>query len=229
VQVTAAKMALNQRLTDRPVTHAVLTTTRDWVSEGTLREGWAQFARRVRREVNDQARYAWFREWTEGRNDGIRRTHYHSTWALDDDDQARAVARISNEVWERVAGAWSPDAHGWQRVWDSGGLARYVAGLVGHHLKANQAPPPGWSGRRYGTSRGFYAIDSHELDAQAREAVRDSRIAHRLERAMVDELQHIPGQLPSDIWDELLSERLEAARARPKPRVVRLPQGWSWS
>src|SRR6187549_3399192 len=33
VQITAAKMGINQGLTDRPVTHAVLSTTRDWVSQ----------------------------------------------------------------------------------------------------------------------------------------------------------------------------------------------------
>lgn len=227
VQVTAAKMALNQSLSDRPVTHAVLTTTRDWVDEARLREGWAQFARRVRREVCSEARYAWFREWTEGRNDGVRRTHYHSTWALDDDEQAAAVAAISNDVWERIAGAWSPDAHGWKAVFDAGGLARYIAGLVGHHLKANQAPPPGWAGRRFGTSRGFYAIAAEELDRRARDAVRDERLVHHLERVMVEELDP-PDGLPESIWDELLTERLEEARSRPKPRVVRLDRGWTW-
>lgn len=230
VQVTAAKMALNQSLTDRPVSHAVLSTTRDWVDEATLREGWAQMARRVRREVCAEARYAWFREWTEGKRDGIRRTHYHSTWALDSDEQGQAVACISNEVWARLAGAWSKRAHGVQRVWDSGGLARYVAGLVGHHLKANQAPPPGWSGRRYGVSRGFYATDSRELDRQAKAVVRDDRLRWRLERELVGD----PGwgdpdaPIAFEIFDEVLTERLEAARSRPAPKVVRLPRGWSW-
>jgi hypothetical protein len=218
-------MALNQALTDRPVSHAVLTTTRDWVDEATLREGWRQMARRVRRDVCAESRYAWFREWTEGRNDGVRRTHYHSTWALDDDGQAAAVAEISNDVWARVAGAWSPDAHGFKRVWDAGGLARYIAGLVGHHLKQSQAPPPGWSGRRFATSRGFYAIDSRELDRQAKSAVRDARLVHYLERELADAA---PDGLPETIWDEELSRRLEVARARPPLRVVSLRQGWSW-
>jgi hypothetical protein len=230
VQVTAAKMALNQSLRERPLTHAVLSTTRDWVDDATMREGWAQFARRVRREVNEQASYAWFREWTTGdgpRSDGIRRTHYHSTWTLDGDDEAKAVAEISNDVWGRLTAATSEKAHGWKRVYDAGGLARYIAGLVGHHLKAGQAPPPGWAGRRYGTSRGFYAIDSRELDAQAKAVVRDERLAHHLERAMVDEL-NVPDGFPAEILDELLSERIEIARARPKPRIVRLDRNWSW-
>lgn len=228
VQVTAAKMALNQTLSERPVTHAVLTTTRDWwVSNAELREGWRQFARHVRKVAPD-ASYAWFREWTTGRYDGIRRTHYHSTWALDDDAQAAKVAEISREVWTRIAGAWSPDGHGWKRVWDAGGLARYIAGLVGHHMKHEQQAPPEWSGRRYGTSRGFYAIDSRELDRQAKAAVSDERLRHHLEAAMFDD-GYTPDELPDDIWDELLTERLAVARERRNhARIVRLPNAWAW-
>jgi hypothetical protein len=230
VQVTAAKMALNQQLRQRPVTHAVLTTTRDWVDDARMREGWHQFARRVRREVNPEAGYAWFREWTTGegpRSDGVRRTHYHSTWALDDDDQAQAVARISNDVWGRLTAATSERAHGWKRVYDAGGLARYIAGLVGHHLKQGQAPPAGWSGRRFGTSRGFYAIDSRELDKRAIAAVRDERLVHHLERAMADD-DAIPDGLPVEIWDDVLTRRFDEAKQRPAPRIVRLSNGWSW-
>jgi hypothetical protein len=227
VQVTAAKMGLNQTLTDRPITHAVLSTTRDWVSQDVLRAGWKEMGRLVRRDVCPTARYAWFREWTEGRNDGVRRTHYHSTWALDSDDQAAAVAAVSNRVWASRAGAWSEKAHGWKVVYDAGGLTRYIAGLVGHHLKSNQAPPPGWSGRRFGTSRGFYAIDTRDLDKQARTMVRDERLRHHLEQTMGDEL-NVPDGLPLEIWDELLTKRLETARQRPAPKIVRVRRG-TWA
>jgi hypothetical protein len=228
VQETAAKMGLNQSLSDRPVSHAILSTTRNWASEELLREGWRQVAREVRsrRGVCPEARYAWFREWTTGRADGIRRTHYHSIWALDNDDQAADVAAISHRIWKRLTNAYSEQAHGWQRVWDAGGLARYVAGLVGHHLKAEQAPPPGWSGRRFGTSRGFYAIDSRELDKQAKAAVRDDRLRWHLEQAMASD-DSIPDRLHADIWDDVLSARLEEARSRPPVRIVRVdPRSW---
>jgi hypothetical protein len=228
VQVTAAKMGLNQTLTDRPVTHAVLSTTRDWVPQATLAAGWKEMGRLVRRDVCPTARYAWFREWTTGdHSDGVRRTHYHSTWALDSDDQAGDVAAMSNRVWATRAGAWSGKAHGWKAVYDAGGLTRYIAGLVGHHLKSNQAPPAGWSGRRFGTSRGFYAIASDELDRQAKALVRDDRLRHHLEQTMGDAL-NVPDGLPEQIWDELLTARLEEAKDRPPPRIVRLDSAWSW-
>lgn len=224
MQITAAMMGLNASRSDAPPTTAVLSTTREWVDDATLREGWAQFARRVRREVHPDTRYAWFREWTTGKRDGIRRTHYHSIWSHLDERQGHAVASISHEVWGRIAGAYSEHAHGAQRVWDAGGLARYVAGLAGHHLKAGQAPPPGWSGRRFGTSRGFYATDPSELRKEATAAVRDARLVAHLERVMADD-GITPADLPDEIWDELLTDRLEAARARPPVRIVRIAPG----
>jgi hypothetical protein len=217
VQVTAAMMGLN----------AALSTTRHWADEPTLREGWRSLARRVRREVHPDTRYAWFREWTTGRADGIRRTHYHSIWSHLTPEQGQHVAEISREVWSRLTGAYSTKAHGSKPVWDAGGLARYIAGLAGHHLKADQAPPPGWSGRRFGTSRGFYATDPYELRREATHAVRDERLRHHLERAMVDDAA-IPDQLPADIWDELLTARLEEARNRPPVRVIRIAPG-TWT
>lgn len=230
VQQTAAKMAIVQTLSDRPVTHAVLSTTRDWVETDTLREGWRQMSRGAKRHILGEApRYSWHREWSVKPISGteLRRTHYHSTWALENDDQAQAMAELSNEVWGRLAGAHSDKAHGWKRVWDAGGLARYLAGLVGHHLKEGQAPPPGWTGRRFGTSRGFYPIDPLELDRQAKVAVSDDRMVWHLERAMADD-EAIPDGLPAAIWDELLTARLEEARSRPPVRVVRVdPSTWA--
>lgn len=229
VQETAAKMGLNQTLTDRPVTHAVLSTTRDWVDAETLKEGWRQVSRNTRKHVCPDARYAWFREWSVKPIDGtdLRRTHYHSTWALDDDEQAQAVKEISLDVWSKLSGAWSEDAHGWKKIFDAGGLTRYIAGLVGHHLKQSQQPNAEWRGRRFGTSRGFYAIDSRELDKQAKSAVRDERLAYHLEQTMACD-DGIPDGLPESIWDELLTQRLDAVRDRPPPRIVRLDRGFVW-
>lgn len=160
------------------------------------------------------------------RSDGVRRTHYHSTWdRIESDDQAQAVAEISWEVWGRRTGAWSEQAHGYKRIWDAGGLARYVAGLAGHHLKTGQAPPPGWKGRRFGTSLGFYAIDARELRKLAVEAVRDERLVFRLG---VELASQVEDGLPASIFDDELTRRLEALKARPKPRVVRIPESWEW-
>jgi hypothetical protein len=218
-------MGLNAARVAEPPTIAALSTTREWVDDATLREGWAQMARRVRREVDPLTKYAWFREWTTGKSDGIRRTHYHSIWNRLDVEQGQAVASISRDVWGRIAGAYSEKAHGAKEVWNAGGLARYVAGLAGHHLKSGQAPPPGWTGRRFGTSRGFYAGDPKELRKEAAAAVRDERLAHALLCSILD---GAPDFLPEDIVDEALTELLEEARSRPPARIVRIKPG-TWS
>jgi hypothetical protein len=228
VLVTAAMHGINAAESSTPPTHAVLSTTRDWADDATMREGWAQFARRVRKQVAPSTEYAWFREWTTGqglKSDGIRRTHYHSVWTQLDDDQAAAVAEISNDVWGRLTRATSEKAHGSQRVYDAGGLARYIAGLVGHHLKSNQAPPPGWAGRRTGSSRGYYAVDARELRARAKLAARDRALEYRLTLEVIDEC---PDVLPVEILDDVVTARLEQLQARPRPRVVALPRGWTW-
>lgn len=223
VQVTAAMMGLNATMQANPPTQAVLTTTRDWVDEVTLREGWAQMARRVRREIHPETGYAWFREWTRGLSDGIRRTHYHSIWTHVDGEQGAAIADVSREVWGRLAGAYSERAHGAQAIWDAGGLARYVAGLAGHHGRTGkgQDAPPGWTGRRVGTSRGFYAMPADELRRQARDAVRDERLRHRLEVAVTE---GSADRLPEWIVDEAVTARLQALKQNPPPapRVVRV-------
>jgi hypothetical protein len=182
----------------------------------------------VRREVNPDARYAWFREFTDrDATADWKRTHYHSVWSLDDDEQAARCAGISNDVWGRITGATSEKAHGWKRVYDAGGLARYISGLVGHHLKETQMPYEQWRGRRFGTSRGFYAIDTRELDKLAKAIVRDDRLVHHLEREMASDAG-IPDGLPIEIWDDVLTDRFEAAKQRPAPRLVRLSKSWSW-
>jgi hypothetical protein len=233
VQVTASMVGMTALEREAPPTHAVLTTTRDWLPEQELRDAWKEFARRVRKHVKPDAAYLWVREFTQrGGTSDWRRTHYHSIWVLDDDEQAQAVTDISLALMSERAGAWSPDAHGWQRVWDAGGLARYMAGLIGHHLKSGQAPPPNWNGRRVGASIGegarrFYASDARELRQRATAAVRDERLAYRLEQAMGSD-ESVPDGLPEWIWDEQLTKRLQAAREAPKPRIVRVPYG-TWA
>jgi hypothetical protein len=219
--VTAAMLGLNKAAdSERPVRIALLTTTRDWVDDATLREGTAQFVRKVRREVASDFQYAWMREWTTGagrKSEGIRRTHKHWLPKGVAIEHGPALLQLSADVWGRIAGA---ERHFVRPVWDAGGLARYMAGLVGHHLKESQTPPSGWRGRRIGTSRDFYARPAGELRAQAVEITRDARLMRRLEAELADEL---PDGVTADLFDEVLSSRFASAREQPPPRVVTVP------
>ena len=115
----------------RPVRIALLTTTRDWLDDDTLREATAHFVRKVRRDVTPDFQYLWMREWTTGRagrSGGVRRTHKH--WlAKGVEGDGEALVGAAADVWGRMAGA---EKHFVKRVWDAGGLARSMAGLVGH-------------------------------------------------------------------------------------------------
>jgi hypothetical protein len=207
----------------RPIRIALLTTTRDWLDDATLREGTAQFVRKVRREITGDFQYAWMREWTTGRarrSGGVRRTHKHWLPKGVSEDDADALLGVAADVWGRIAGA---ERHFVKRVWDAGGLARYMAGLVGHHLKETQAPPAGWRGRRVGTSRAYYIKPAAELRARAEELTRDRALVHRLEAELTDEL---PDGITEDVFDDVLTLRFEQAKAQPPPRVVAVPRDY---
>lgn len=219
VRITAAMLGITAEERAEPPTHAVLSTTRDWIDEKGLRLAWQALREGVQRDVGRKVAYAWLREWTEGKRDGVRRTHYHSVWCGLSDAEAAAVAARSLRVFGERAGATSEKAHGWQRVWDAGGLARYMAGLVGHHLKEGQAPPPGWSGRRFATSRSprFYVGDAVKLRARATAVAGEDALRHRLEE---DVLFGSADRLPEEIRDAQLTRLLREVRAQPAPRVM---------
>jgi hypothetical protein len=161
---------------------------------------------------------------------GRRRTHKHWLTKGVPVERKTELVEIAVDVW-RIAGA---DQHFVQEVWDAGGAARYLAGLVGHHLKASQAPPKGWRGRRVGQSRGYYSEAASALRVRAEQAVRDDRLVARLEREVegqlgvetveVDEergrLHRVVHIADEFLFDELLAEQFEQAKQRPKPRVV---------
>jgi hypothetical protein len=231
VQTTAVMMGLNAERSEVKPSHAVLTTTRDEVADDVIREAWHQYARGVRREVGRAVPYAWFKERTTGeapRSGGVRRVHFHSAWSGLSDEEGGCVRDVSREVFGRLTGAYSRKGHGVQRVWDTGGLVRYFAGLVGHHLKHEQsAAVEGARVRRVGTSRGYYVTDPKELRREAAAIVRDERIEYRL-RASI--LEGVADGLPEWILDEVLTERLRELQGQERPsyRVVKVARGW-WS
>jgi len=220
--VTASMLGIDAAA-GNPPTLAITTTTRDhWIDNATIREGTAQFARKIRRDVAPNFQYAWMREWTTGRGTragGHRRTHKHWCGKGVTVEDAEAITSVAADVWGRLTGATE---HRAQPVWDAGGLGRYVAGLVGHHLKESQAPPPGWKGRRFGTSKAYYTVPASELRARAETAVRDQRLVHRLEYELASEFE-ARDIIDATIFDEVLTVRYEAALRQPKPTVRQIP------
>lgn len=221
--VTAAMFGLDAAQ-DSPVL-ALTTTTRVWIPDWKLRRVTEEFVEKVRGRISPEFQYAWEREWTTGlgeRSGGLRRTHYH--WLLKGvgREDGSALLDVAREVYGRHAGSW---VHHVQPVWDAAGFGRYIAGLVGHHLKAAQSAPKGWKGRRVGTSRRYYSQAASELRARAEGMVREERLIGRLERQLADEFAG-PDVLEGpwlDQWNDALEREYVAAIMRPAPRVVPVP------
>jgi hypothetical protein len=224
--VTAAMLGADALVS--PPRLVITTTTRDWwIDDATLREGTRQFVRTIRSEIAPAFEYAWLREWTTGagpRAEGKRRTHKHWLAKHVAPLDSGAIRHVAEDVWGRLAGATE---HFVQEVWNAGGIARYIAGLVGHHLKVEQAPPPGWRGRRFGTSRGYFSRPAAELRREAEIAVRDERLRVRLEAAIREHLaaQGAESTAAEDV-DALLARRVQQAREAGPPRVIKVPGGY---
>lgn len=186
------------------------TTTRDPVSPRRLRDGQAQFAKRVRQKVEPSAEYCSFLEFTTGtakRSGGVRRPHFHSLWKGLEPEQAAEVLAVAREVWGRIAGA---TVHEVEEIRTPAGAAMYVAS---HHQKESQAPPKSWGPvRRVRPSRGYYGAPAPALREQAVHAVHDKRFRHALERAMVE----------ADVPEDVIAEQLARPVVRGGVSVVRV-------
>lgn len=191
-------------------------TTADLVPVKTLGEAMAQIARRVRGEVAEGAKYGGILEWTTGEgplSGGHRRPHVHALWKGVDPAMCRAVETIARDVLLRLAGAHRQTA---EEIRSAGAVIGYVAA---HHLKPSQGPPLGFSGRRVWTSKGWWEGGAVETRARAKGIVAERRLVSRCERALDAALPE--GEVPGDVWDELLAARVERERQR-KPQLVKV-------
>lgn len=170
----------------------LLLTTResDWDGE-RFRRSFAQTWKAVKRRWPD-AEYAALVEFTTGygpRSGGRRRPHWNVF--------VRGVAVADRrELWRVVSAVWCPrmDATAaQQRVHqvdeDRGGmrgLTRYV-GL--HFQKESQAPPKGWRGQRFRSSRGYFVRPRVQLRDEARDALRLKRLVWKLDDLELAQLE----------------------------------------
>ena len=65
----------------------------------------------------------------------------------------------------------------WSGVIEDGvGTLRYVAKMLAHGLKAEQAPPIGWRGHRTSQTRGYLVRPASVMREEARESLRRKRL-----------------------------------------------------
>ncbi len=109
------------------------------------------------------------------------------------------LGRLLTERWcSRVdalpAGQW------FDLIEDAGGAVRYLAKMLSHGLKAEQAPPIGWKGHRTSQTRGYLVRPASTMRLEARRALQEKRELWKL-------LQECPDV---DAWtaEEVITDRL---------------------
>lgn len=132
---------------------------------------------------------------------GERRPHWNDLWK-------GIPAEDADELQERVAWVWckyvdaEPRAQYADTVGNAGGLMRYLAL---HFQKESQAPPIGWRGHRFRTTRGYLAQPMAQAREQARASLRLKRELWKAHNAGLE------GQAAEDAAQRALYELDELA------------------
>jgi len=198
---------------EAPRVWMVLTTRTATLDVSAFYESFRQFVRAVRRRW-PAAEYAAIVEFTTGygpRSGGLQRPHWNVVWIGLGPDELAELEELVARVWCSRADA-EARAQFVGEISEVGGLMRYLAL---HFLKESQAPPVGWRGHRFRSSRGFFPEGAAVAREKARASLNAKRLRHRLAREL-----ELDGQ-------ELEDAALAAERER-KGRtwaVVRVPGG----
>jgi hypothetical protein len=159
-----------------------------------------------------EAEVANLREFTTGygpRSGGRRRPHWNflvkGVPGSDVDEMREVAARI----WCRHVDA-EPDRQHAGRVYEAGGLMRYLAL---HFQKSSQAPPRGWRGHRFTSSRGYFPNGTAAARERARESLRVARAVHWA-NAVAEALWQDQGcVLLGDELDDLVERHMARGRS----------------
>lgn len=157
-----------------PSSYLVLTTASTDPEPRAYYESKRQLQRRLRDEI-EGFQAAWLVEFTTGRaatSGGARRPHLNGLLkGVRTTDQTDVVRQVVEEVWCRREAAL-PAAQYVAPVQEMQGLMRYLAL---HFLKERQAPPLGWRGHRFTTTRGYLWLPTPQARKVARESLCDGR------------------------------------------------------
>jgi hypothetical protein len=190
-----------------PCVGMTLTTHRADFPMDRFRTATAQLFKwmRTRWEVE----YLGFLEWTTGKRTAGKRPHQHVLLKGLEEVPEGLEAEVS-ERWKRyTGGAWRVEV---RELRTPAGAITYLAQ---HHHKREQAPPPGFKGRRLRPSKGYYSEPIATLRERAK-AISRSRAVQAAVLQAFDE-QGIDPVLDDDLFDAAI----ESAE-RIRPEAVRL-------
>jgi hypothetical protein len=199
---------------EQPTVGMTLTTRS--ASFDMVRYRRAVFAvfRWLRREFGSDVAYLLLMEWTQGLGGHGRLPHGHLlVKRLPSDVDLSPGCELWRELkrrWESHTGAWRVEL---RELRTPGGAIAY---MVGHHHKQEQAPPDGWSGKRFRPSQNYFARPIADLRQEARRERLRSIALLKLAQERGDVLL----ELAADTIDELVDELL----AGEPPELVRVQE-----
>jgi hypothetical protein len=217
----AEMLALDALENGAPEVWACLTT-RSAVSDPAAFYGARRKVRKALRRRWPDCQDSTLVEFTTGygpRSGGDRRPHWNALLKgvpITAVDEAREVLA---RVWCGQVDA-EPSRQHVGEISDAGGLMRYLAL---HFQKESQAPPKGWRGHRFVSSRGYFPEGAAAAREKAKRSLRLGRAVHwanaAAEAAWLDDDQVLD---PEDL-EQLIEERLleEAARSWSMKQVCK--------
>lgn len=187
---------------EQPRAGMTLTTRRADFDMTRYRRAVFAIFRWLRSEYGAELAYLLLMEWTTGSGGHGRLPHGHLlVKRLPADVDLSPGCELWRELktrWERHTGAWMVEL---RELRTPGGAIAY---MVGHHHKSEQAPPEGWSGKRFRPSQNYFVRPIVELREESR-AERARAIALlRLADVHGDALLELAGDTIDGLVDELL-------------------------
>lgn len=135
---------------------------------------------------------------------------------VEDREQLHVVVsdRWCSRVDAEPVGQWSG------AIADGVGVVRYISKMLAHGLKAEQAPPLGWRGHRTSQTRGYLVRPASAMREEARQALRLKREFWRLSQLRDEHGE----QLPADVIEDVVQQRISEAAAKSWRLVTRIPR-----
>jgi hypothetical protein len=213
-----AVVALDARVS-QPRVGMTLTTRDPNFDAGRYRRAVRAIFQWLRRTYGSQVAYLLMMEWTTGTGGHGRLPHSHLlVKGLPDNLDLSPGCDLWRELkarWEHETGAWRVEL---RELRSAGGAIAY---MVGHHHKGEQAPPEGWSGKRFRPSQNYFATPIADLRIQAR-AERKRAIALL---TLAQERGDVMLELAADVVEQLVDEYSADSEAE-LVRVQEVPVGF---
>jgi hypothetical protein len=191
----------------RQPTVGMVLTTGPPITPERFRKSVELIVRWLRGEFGPDLGYLLAMEWTTGqgrRSGGVRRPHGHLLLKRVPDDAELADLEAELSVrWERATGAHRVELR------ELRSAAGAIAYMVAHHHKRSQAPPPGFSGKRFRPSKNYFESSiiylRKQAKAQKHEKVARWKLLEDLAQQGVD-----PDCFDGEQWDDLVESSLSA-------------------